>query len=545
MRPWVRNLLFLMACTGVGLVLTSRLLRREPLPAPPQHDAQAFASRTFIGAVERLDAAFSNAWTTSHQPAAPQASRLALLRRLSLGLTGTVPALEEIRAVESVDEKDWVQWWLSRLLVDRRFSDHFAERVARAVVGVEGGPFILYRRHRLVSWLSDQIQINRPFDEVMREMITAEGIWTSRPAVNFITVTVDQNNDKEGPDEQKLAARVSRAFLGQRIDCVQCHDDMFGDRWKQKDFHQLAAFFVGSELSLTGVRDQPGKAYEYRYLGRSEKEPVPAKVPFHAHLLPAEGALRHRLATWVTHDENKPFARMMVNRVWALMFGRPLHRPIDDLPLNGPFPPGMEVLADEWVASGHDLHRLIRLIAASRVFQRDSRPAGEGQTEAEETGYLFASFPVTRLRPEQVGSSVLQASSLRTQDSETPVFRRVIRFFQQNDFVTRYGDAGEDEFGELPGTIPQRLVMMNGKLVHERTKEDLVMNASTRIGALARSPRDQVELAYLTLLTRRPTSDEAIYFENRLRSVEGVKKADQMEDLCWALINSTEFSWNH
>ena len=143
---------------------------------------------------------------------------------------------------------------------------------ARILVGVEDGPFIIYRRHRLVSWLSDQIYHNRPYDEVVRELITSEGIWTTRPEVNFITVTVDQNNKEKGPDEKKLASRVCRAFLGIRIDCVQCHNDRFGGPWKQKDFHQLAAFFARAKMSMTGVRDNPDKQYEYRYLGQTGQE---------------------------------------------------------------------------------------------------------------------------------------------------------------------------------------------------------------------------------------------------------------------------------
>ena len=97
--------------------------------------------------------------------------------------------------------------------------------------------------------------------KLAHELIASGGIWTSEPAANFITVTIDQNDQQGGPDEIKLAARLTRAFLGVRIDCMQCHDDKFGDRWKQEDFHQLAAFFSEAEVAVSGVRDKPGVVY--------------------------------------------------------------------------------------------------------------------------------------------------------------------------------------------------------------------------------------------------------------------------------------------
>jgi hypothetical protein len=64
-------------------------------------------------------------------------------------------------------------------------------------------------------------------------------------------------------------------------------------------------------------------------------------VPFKPELLPRSGSLRERLATWVTHSQNKAFGRATVNRMWAILFGRPLVEPIDgvsaqdDLPACG------------------------------------------------------------------------------------------------------------------------------------------------------------------------------------------------------------------
>jgi len=545
MKTWMRNSLFLLCGLVVAVLVAGRWLRREPFRQPRTVVGTGAASASVHGAAARIDAAFATEWAKAGvSPAAP-APDLTVARRLSLALTGTIPSVEEIRAFEKVPQTERMTWWLAHLLEDRRYSDYLAERLARIAVGVEDGPFIVYRRHRLVSWLSEQLHSNRPYDQLVRELIAAEGIWTSRPQANFVTVTVDQNNDQEGPDEQKLAARVSRAFLGLRIDCVQCHDDFFGDRWKQRDFHQLAAFFACADLSMTGVRDDATKSYEYRFLGKEAKEPVTPRVPFNAGLLPVEGPLRQRLATWVTHPDNRPFARTLVNRAWALLFNRPLHKPIDEIPLEGPFHPVMEILADDVVQNGFDLQRLILVIASTRVFQAESRSEDAGHPVTAEQERSFASFPLTRLRPEQVAGAILQSANLRTLDAESAVFVRVVRYFQQNDFIKRFGDIGEDEFDGFGGTIPQRLVMMNGELVRERTKEDLMMNAATRIALVSPDDEIAVETAYLAVLSRRPTPAEQRHFVDVLRDDSGTGRSTRMGDLYWTLLNSTEFSWNH
>jgi hypothetical protein len=151
---------------------------------------------------------------------------------------------------------------------------------------------------------------------------------------------------------------------------------------------------------------------------------------------------------------------------------------------------------------------------------------------------------MTRLRPEQVAGGVLQASSLETVNQGSHIVLQLTRFFQGNDFIQRYGDSGDDEFDGRGGTIPQRLLLMNGQMVYDRTKED-PGNAATRIGWLAPNDRDAIESAYLAVLTRRPTAEEAAHFSERLAGTTGKERSQRLEDLYWALINSTEFSWNH
>ena len=148
------------------------------------------------------------------------------------------------------------------------------------------GPFVQFRRRRFTTWLSDAILANRPYDAVVRDLVADQGLWTDHPATNFVSVTFSE--ETKLPDPERLAARVSRAFLGVRIDCAQCHDHPF-QPWKQADFRGLAAFFGGVYSSLRGIRDQDNA---YQPLDRKTKEPVKVepRVPFLPELLPASRA---------------------------------------------------------------------------------------------------------------------------------------------------------------------------------------------------------------------------------------------------------------
>ncbi|MCA9188322.1 MAG: DUF1553 domain-containing protein [Pirellulaceae bacterium] len=536
----MRDSIFLGLCIAGGLALATYISPREYPPSRVSlENWQDWEDVREIAA--RIDEEFSQAWAEAGLQSAELADDLTVARRMSLGMTGTIPSLEEIRALESLSPEARIPWWTEHLLADRRSSDYRAERWGRALVGVEGGPFLIYRRRRFISWLSDQLHANVPYDELARTLITAEGVWTDSPAVNFLTVTANPE-DGNRPDAIRLAARTSRAFLGVRLDCVQCHDDNLGGPWKQSDFHELAAFYAGVRNSAFGVRNEH-RDYEYKYLGQDESITIAPQTPFADDLLnDTPASQRMQLASWVTHSANRAFARAAVNRVWAMATGKPLVEPIDSIPLSGPYPPGLETLADDFVMHGYDLKRLWRIIAMTKVYRRESRANFEVTREHEQA---WAVFPVTRLRAEQVAGGLWQSARLKTVDAHSHIVIRLAHAAETSEFIRSYGDAGEDEFSPSAGTIPQRLVLMNGKLVRDRTKQDLVGNAATRIAMLLRDDQRAVEAAYLIVLTRRPTTAELDHFHPQLASATAVERPERIEDIVWTLLNSTEFSWNH
>lgn len=538
---WKRDLLFIGLLVGGGIALAANLLPSAKVRPLGGYDPHHYSAPAFQDTVAKVNRSFRELWATNNLQHSAPASDLQVARRISLGLMGTVPSLAEIRQIEALPAAERIPWWTDHVLEDRRFADYFGERFARAYVGTEDGPFVLFRRRRFVAWIADQIAANRPYDALVRDLIADDGLWTDKPATNFVSVTAQQDNQNQ-PSPVRLAGRVTRAFLGLRLDCAECHNHPF-THWKQRDFEGLAAFFGQTKLGLKGIQDGAGE-FEATERRSQEKYTVYPDVPYSPELVPSTGTRRQKLAEWVTHPKNSYFAKATVNRVWALVTGRPLIEPIDNLetPPDQPPPAALEMLAEDFVAHQFDLKRLIRLIVQTEVFHLDSAATFDATDKHEAT---FAVFPLTRLRPEQVAGGLLQTASIATLDRERHILLRLVRYGDENNFVKRYGDNGEDEFDGNGGTIPQRLLLMNGEIVREKLK-DSPLNAATRISMMSADNRHAVETAYLCILSRRPTALETAHFEQILNDPSiKTSRTDRILDLYWVLLNSTEFSWNH
>ena len=211
---WAKNLLFLSLVFGGISMLTIYLMAADRIEPPDSFAPHSKWQSDVTKVANRVDRAFEKHWDLHEIDHAENAPNLLVARRLALGLAGTIPSLEEIREFELQPSEHQVHWWVSRLLEDRRASNHLAERFARALVGVENGPFLVFRRRRFVSWLADEIHANRRYDQLVREILTDEGLWTDTPAVNFYTRTLAE-------DEEDNRVRVVFIAEGEKARLVQ------------------------------------------------------------------------------------------------------------------------------------------------------------------------------------------------------------------------------------------------------------------------------------------------------------------------------------
>ena len=531
----------------LGLLLSAVVQTAGSVEAPLSPPAAVPADQQLDTAVAQLNQYFQQRWQQAGLQPAVQADELTVFRRVSLALFGCVPALAEIKAFQQDQQPNRLDRWIVRMLQDDRFGRYFADRLARSLTGVEQGPLFIFRRDRLRDWLAEQLLADASWGRMTRDLIAAEGLWTDQPAANFITIARLENEEL---DEVKLAGRTARAFLGQRIDCAQCHDHPFDPQWKQRHFEGLAAWYCQATVSLAGVTDfdrdknQQPVVYKVAEPGKDQQSgrTVDPAVPFNEDWLPATGSLRSRLATWVTHPDNRRFERAIANRIWGLMVGRPLLDPVDDLPHpeDSAPPDALDLLGAEFRRRGEKLSVLIRLIALSQPWQLSSESPEQDLQLLRQQQDHWAVFPLVRLRPEQVIGSLFQAGRVRMVDQNSHPLIRFQKLTSENDFIQEYGDAGEDELNAQSGTITQSLLKMNGRFTADSLKVDLLSGPAE---LLQLSPDDAtiIENSFLMCLTRRPSAEEQQYFLEQLKD----NRNQAVEDLFWALFNSPEFSWNH
>jgi hypothetical protein len=551
---WLPALAIAAVAAMLAVAASSPLSGGRPANAPRPTGADDAASpdamADVVAAVDRLLAA---GWAEATIAPAEPADDLAVLRRAWLALAGTVPSLEEIRGFEADARPGRIDRAIGSLLEERRSAEALARRLAPALVGNEVGQFIVFRRDRFTAWLADQLHANRPWDDVVREMVASRGLWTDTPAVNFVTQAAEQGRI----NADKLAGRVCRVFLGQRIDCAQCHDHPFAS-WKQPQFEGLAACFAQARLTGVGVEDDPKRVHRIDAMSPAAvaapmqgSRNVPPRVPFGGEWFPGAGTHRENLAEWIVHPDNRRFDRAIANRAWWLLFGKAWHEPVDDLPdppahsTDDALAPAdlLDLLADDFRAHGRDLRRLLLVIASTRAFRLAStHPLLNSPAGCDRVAATWAAFPLTPLLPEQIIGAMVATTSLQTIDQDSHLLTRMIRFFREIDFVREYGRIQDGDGRVRPATIPQLLVRMNGKFAREMAAANAV-TATGRIAGMARDDDARLELEFLVALTRRPSAAER---EALLPLLSATKqKARGVEDVAWTLFNCPEFCWNH
>jgi hypothetical protein len=528
MRPILQTLGYAFLAAIIGLVTWSGSRVRQPDRV--QSSLPATQNST-------IDLVFDQHWRDQQISPQPIIDDLTFARRASLGIVGVIPSLEEIRWYEAQAPQTRRADYVDKLLADRRFADTLAERLAAAWLPARvGDNFVLYRPYRFIAWLADQIDAHIPYPTIVQQMLASDGLWTTTPAVNFITAYAAK------PEE--LAGQTARNFLGLQIGCAQCHDHPFAS-WKQKEFRGLAAQFGRTDITFRGI-DDSADMFRFGAEGDSLGVLVPPQVPYGDNPNSTAPSPRHHLAQWVTQDSNERFAQAIVNRIWAMMFGRGIVQPVDDLDAKHAVPGALEAAAQVFHEHKGELRAVFRSIALSQPFQTSStldqdRPsASASNASAESLESSFASYPLTRLDPAQVAQSLLQVSSIRTIDRQTGVVRRVIGFFQRQDFLEFFATQADDE----SGTIAQRLMLMNDRMVQERIASDMGSTAE-RISTQATTPDEAVHLAFLICLTRRPNQAETASLAPMIPPREDRLDPSAIEDLLWALVNSSEFLLRH
>ncbi len=459
------------------------------------------------------------------------------LRRVYLDLTGTLPTPEKARKFLADSTKEKRAKLVEVLLDKPEFADLWAMRWAD-LLRVDRQPLGHQRAHAYYKWIRESIAGNKPFDAFARELVTAEGPLNEGGPANFYKVVA-----KPG----EMAGTVSQVFLGVRIACAECHHHPF-DRWKQSDYYGMTAFFTpvssrgggnGESVSSSGdpiTKHPRSNATVFAY-------PLGTEMP-NAN---AMGDRRIGLADWMTKPDNPFFARNLSNRVWAWMLGKGLVEPVDDVrATNPPSNPGLlDALAKFAIENKYDVRKLIVLITSSRVYQTSALP--NTTNEKDERNFSRAYFK--RPEAEVLLDMTCQALGVPEKFPGSPGINRAVQLWDskaRSEFLRLFGRPNRVTACECERTrepsVAQVLNLLNSpdiqaKLTHE----------GGTIARLIREQKDDVKLVeelYLTFFCRLPTTNEKDVGVKHLQKYFASRRS-AAEDLAWAMLNSTEFLFNH
>jgi len=462
------------------------------------------------------------------------------LRRAHLDIIGRLPTADEVRAFLADGSADKRARLVDALLERPEYADHWANKWADLLrpnpyrVGIKA-------TLSLDGWLRDAFRRNMPYDQMVRELVTAQGSTWRNGAVTVF-------RDRREPEE--IVTMVSQLFLGVRLDCAKCHHHPF-EVWGQDDFYGLAAYFSRLGRKGTGLSPPISGGEEIVFTAPSGKvnhpltgQPVPPKPLFgETREASPEEDPREVLFDWMVADEQGYFAEVAANRIWAQFMGRGLVDPVDDLratnpPSNAPL---LEALAQVLRDANFDQKELMRTIANSWTYQLDSLPSERNASDTRN----YSRYYRQRLRAETLLDAVCDVTGVPESYGGMPAGSRSVEIWTHRVdslFLDAFGrpDANQDPPCErtADSTVVQTLHLMNAPRMHEKVTSD-----AGRAAKLAASdlPSEQiVEELYLAIYARMPSDEErALMLPLFGDTSESRRRAT--EDLMWALLNTPEF----
>ena len=483
-------------------------------------------------------------------PASDSCDDATFLRRATIDIAGRLPTVAETDAFVTDNDSKKYAALIDRLIKSDDSADYFAGKWASLLRNRRnsekdpGEPTAAF-----YNWLRDGLRDNRPYDEMVRGVLTATGEEINSPPVVWYRTANEASVQLED---------VAQLFLGQRIQCARCHHHPF-EKWSQQDYYGLAAFF--SQLQI----DDPPKQ-------KKQKQKPPLTVSFK----PGRAAAKHpttgkpipptplggspinigdksdprvALVDWMTRPDNRFFARVLVNRYWKHFMGRGLVEPEDDMRVTNPAtnPELLDALADHFLKSKFNVRELIRLICSSRTYRASSTATGINAFDRQN----YSRFLPRRLNAEVLLDAIDTVTLSKTRFAGVAADVRAVQLPDNQSgsyFLSAFGRPAGLSVCECErssdATLAQQLHLINSPEIQAK----IVGDRSKRLSQDKRSHEDRIRELYKVALSREPGTQELHALLGYLKD-RGMNKFPEEQkayaDIIWALINTKEFQFNH
>jgi hypothetical protein len=438
------------------------------------------------------------------------ASDEAFLRRVSLDLIGQLPSRDEYDRFMSDMGADKRARLIDALLERKEFVDIWAMKWGellriRAIgnnpqYGRDAKAMVPY-----AAWVHEQMEVNRPLNEMVAELVVGSGSNIRQPTANFYT-------SGERITAMKTAEDFAQVFLGTRIQCAQCHNHPF-DRWTMDDYYGFASFFSGVN-HRRGIEGREVIVYNNNN-AKSVDHPVHG-IPMPPKFLGGDAPdvagkdPRESLAQWLTSPDNTAFRETMANIVWAHFFGRGIAEPFDDVRISNP-PSNKELLAElgsHLAEYGFDKKKLIRDICNSRTYQLSSETNDTNELDDS----FFSHSYVRRLQAEVLLDSIAQVTGTPDRFANAPANTRAVQLYGgniTNYFLTTFGRAPRETACSCEvnreANLSQALHMVNGDTISAKIASCRLI---PEMLSQKKEAKEIITELYIRALTRKPTETE-------------------------------------
>lgn len=475
-------------------------------------------------------------------PASKVSDDMTFLRRSTVDIAGRLPSLSEVEAFLADKDPNKRDNLINRLVDSTDYADYFANKwnaILRNKRRQENEKQATYAFH---DWIRESLHSNKPYDQFVREVLTATGVPGKNAPVSWYREVKDQSAQVED---------TAQLFLGLRIQCARCHHHPF-EKWSQEDYYGFTAFFaqVGRKKG-----EAQGEERIFHRVGLAQarnpktgKDVKPTGLGSPTLTLAPDVDPRHALADWMSDPSNPFFAKSLVNRYWKHFFGRGLVDPEDDMRVTNPAsnPDLLDALAKDFIAHKFDLKHLVRTIATSSVYQLSAEPNEWNRDDKQN----FSRYYPKRLNAEVLLDSIDQVTGTTTSFGAIPAGTRATQLPDNgfnSYFLTVFGRPESSSACECErsseANLAQSLHLLNSSEIQGK-----LTAGNARAGVLstdaARPAAAKIRDLYILAFSREPSAEEtAIAVAHIEKNSKEPKRA--YEDIVWALINTKEFLFNH
>jgi hypothetical protein len=480
------------------------------------------------------------------------------LRRSSLDATGSLPTVDQIEQFLADSSPDKRSRWIESLLSSPQFVDYWAYRWSDVLM-LNSNLLRSDGVKAYYQWIRQSVEQNKPWDAMVREILTATGNSLDNGATNFYGIN---------QDPETMTENACQAFLGLSIGCAKCHNHPL-EKWTNDQYYAMANLFARVRAKGWGGEVRNGDSARTVFVVERGDliQPLRGKpqppAPLDAPAIDSESTEDRRivLAQWMTSPNNPYFTRATVNRIWAAYFGIGIVNAVDDLRASNPEsnPALMAYLSQYLIENRYDLKSLMRQIMNSETYQRSSNPRDGNQADRKH----FSHYYPKRLMAEVIHDAIASVTAVPSEFNKIvflggdrndtkfyPKGTKAIQLFDssvESNFLKTFGRnqrriTCECERSDEP-SIVQALHLANGETLNNK----LAQEGGIVDQLLERFPQDNAALvraAYLRTICREPTASQqqAIVQELERNSQD---RHVAIEDLLWSLMSSREFLFNY